>query len=601
MMNRGKYHIIPKGAATTRFFWSVVFMGTVCRLRTWMCVPVPLLAVFFCVLSLPAQPKPKGKSQRPRLAVLLVFDQMRGDYLSRWQKLFAKGGFRRLQEQGTWFQNCHYPYANTVTAAGHASLLTGCSPNKHGIIANDWYERGAGKVVASVASDRYQPVPPPTPEQRKKAGKKRLYGAAPVRLLMPTLGDALKKATGGKGRVISLSLKDRSAVLPAGASADACYWFDSNTGQFVTSTYYREKLHSWAADYNRSRPADAWFGRAWKRLNPRLDYQRYSGPDDAPGEWIGIRQGRTFPHPMTAGLKKPGKNYYEAVVNSPYGNDLLFGLAKKAIAAERLGQKDIPDLLCVSFSSNDLVGHCWGPDSQEVLDITLRSDRLIKELLNYLDVKVGAGRYVLAVSADHGICPLPEAARAKGKPAGRLPETLLSASANQFLNDTFAPDEQPADWIEAAVFPWVYLNRSLIKERKLDPAKVEQALAQWLARQRGIQAAYTRTRLLKGPFKKDPIGEKVRHSFFPDRSGDVAVVAKPFYLVSSYLAGTTHGSPHAYDTHVPLLIYGSGVPARIRQDAVTPQATVVILARALGIRPPRGAEAALPAGIFQHD
>ena len=282
-------------------------MPLACRFRPWMCPLIAPLAAILCVLSLKSAPKEKAKPQRPRLAVLLIFDQLRGDYLTRWQKLFAKGGFQRLQQDGTWFQNCHYPYANTVTAAGHASLLAGCSPNKHGIIGNEWYERASGKVVASVSSDRYEPVPPPTAAEKKMASKKGLYGAAPLRLLLPTLGDALKKATGGKGKVVSLSLKDRSAVMPAGKKPDACYWFKSDSGQFVTSTYYRERLHSWVAEYNRTRPADACFNRPWKRLYPKLDYQRYSGPDNGPGEWIGFMQGRTFPHPMTGGLKKPGK------------------------------------------------------------------------------------------------------------------------------------------------------------------------------------------------------------------------------------------------------------------------------------------------------
>jgi hypothetical protein len=417
---------------------------------------------------------------------------------------------------------------------------------------------------------------------------------------MPTLGDALKKATGGKGRVVSLSLKDRSAVLPAGKNPDAVYWFSTDTGSFVTSTYYREKLHSWVQDYNRIRPADAWIGREWKRLRPDLDYDRYSGPDDAAGEWIGFLQGRTFPHLMAGGLKNRGKLYYQAVTNSPFGNDLLLGLVKKAIAAERLGARDGPDLLCVSFSSNDLVGHCWGPDSHEVLDITLRTDRLVKDLLAYLDRKVGKGRYVLALSADHGICPLPEFTRARGKTAGRLSDSLFSTGANRFLNKKFGSEEEPADWIEAAVFPWIYLNRALIKERKLEQGKVEEALAGWLARQEGIQAAYTRTRLLQGPFSKDAIGARVRRSFYPDRCGDVMVVVKPYYLVFSLLAGTTHGSPHPYDTHVPLLIYGSGVRARVRKDAVAPQAAVTILARALGISAPAEAEAPLPDGVFQN-
>ncbi len=545
-----------------------------------------------------AAPKEDANLGRPRLAVLLVFDQMRGDYLTRWQGLFGDGGLARLQKEGTWFRNCHYPYANTLTAPGHASLGTGASPNRHGIVSNSWYDRASGKEVVAVASDRYQPVPPPAPKKGADKKDKAPYGASPDRLLLPTLGDALKRATGGKGRVVSLSLKDRSAVLPAGKRPDACYWFSTGTGAFVTSTYYRDKLHPWVADYNRTRPADAWFGRDWTRLRPDLDYARHSGPDDVAAEWTGYDQGRTFPHPMTGGLKKPGPTYYEAVVNSPFGNDLLLGLVKRAVDAEHLGGRDVPDLLCVSFSSNDIVGHSYGPDSQEVLDMTLRTDRQVKELLAYLDARVGKGRYVVALSADHGVCPLPEVARARGRDAGRILPTVVTTEANQFLNETFSPHE-PVVWLEAFSYPWIYLNRSVIKEKKLDGGRVEEALARWLAKQPGIQAAYASARLAKGPFTEDPVGERVRRSYYPGRSGDVAVVLKPHYLIAARATGTTHGTPHPYDTHVPLLIYGGGIRARVRNDAVTPQAAAVILAHTLGIKPPAGAEPTLPEGVLK--
>jgi hypothetical protein len=533
------------------------------------------------------------KPARPRLAVLIVFDQMRADYLTRWESLFDKGGFGRLLKEGTWFQDCHYPYANTFTAVGHSSLATGCSPDKHGIVGNEWYDRAVGKEVTSVASERYQPVP------AAKNGKKPANGAAPDRLLAPTLGDALKEATAGKGRVFSLSLKDRSAVFLAGKKADGCYWFNTATGQYVTSTYYRDKLHRWVEEYNRARPADAWFGRDWTRLRPDLDYARHSGPDDVRAEWTGYGQGRTFPHAMTGGLKKPGPAYYKAVTNSPFGNELLLGLVKKAIDAEGLGKRDLPDLLCVSFSSNDIVGHSYGPDSQEVLDVTLRTDRLVKELLEYLDARVGQDRYVIAVSADHGVCPLPELVRARGGDAGRVEPISLLLKANRFLNAEFNPKGEPAPFIESAVYPWVYLNTGALKDLKLDRAKVEEALARWLAQQPGIKAAYSRARLLQGPFKDDPIGERVRRSFYPGRSGDVTVVLKPHYLMTPLLTGTTHGTPHPYDTHVPLLVYGAGVRAGVRKDAVTPQAAAVILAHALGIKPPARADVALPEGVLK--
>jgi hypothetical protein len=528
---------------------------------------------------------------KPRLAVLVYFDQLRGDYLTRWDDLFGADGFHRLERDGAWFQDCHYPYANTVTGAGHASVAAGCSPDRHGVVGNEWYDREHKTKVNCVGSERYERVPPAP----GGTGATKMYpGVSPERLLAPTLADALKAATGGAARVVSLSFKDRGAVLPGGVRPDACYWFDG--GRFVTSTYYRDRPHDWVADYNAGRAADRWFGRQWTRLRPDLDYRRYSGPDDMPGEGKGAGQGVTFPHPFP-GVPRPFTgSYYSALYDSPFGNDVLLDLARRAIDAERLGRHDAPDLLCLSFSSNDAVGHTWGPDSQEVLDVTLRTDLVVRDLLAYLDAKVGEGRYVLALTADHGVCPLPEVARAQGKDAGRIPPSLLKTRANAFLTATFGGSARTR-WVEEAADPWVYLNEEVARAHGLETAKVAEALAAWLKRQPGIQAAYTRAQLLHG-LPPEAVGQSVRRSFYPDRCGDVAVVVKPYYIVWPDQTGTTHGTPHPYDTHVPLLVYGPGVKKGVRRDRVTPQAAAVVLARALGIAPPEKAEVGVPEGLF---
>jgi predicted AlkP superfamily pyrophosphatase or phosphodiesterase len=548
------------------------------------------------VLSLFADTGPSSaraeEPARPRLAVLVVFDQMRGDYLTRWDRLFGKGGFHRLEREGAWFDHCHYPYAYTVTAAGHASSLTGCAPMTHGIIGNEWYDRATGASVGCVLVKRYERVP------GRRGARAAALGVSPERLLAPTLGDVLKHETGGRGRVVALSLKDRSAVLPAGRHPDACYWFDGGTGTFITSTYYRDRPHPWAADFNRERVADRWFGKTWERLRPDVDYTAGSGPDDAPGEAIGFLQGRVFPHPMGRGFKSPGLLYYQALTNSPFGNDLLLALAERAIDSECLGSRDVPDLLCLSFSSNDLVGHCWGPDSQEVLDVTLRSDLIVQQLLDHLDAKVGRGRYVLALTADHGVCPLPELRRAHAKHAVRVNPRTIADQANAFLSRTFSPGAK-ARWIENAddAYPWFYLSRTLLKKHGLPSSRVEDALAGWLRQQPEVQAAYTRTHLQRGPIRGDAIGERVRQSFHAERSGDVAYVLKPYDLPWPQLTGTTHGSPHDYDTHVPLLVFGPGVRHGRYAEAVTPLAVAAILARGLGLPAPARADTSLPSSL----
>jgi hypothetical protein len=559
---------------------------------------LPNLAFFLGLLSMPAHSAAEpSKAETPRLVVLVYIDQLRGDYLTRWDALFGEGGFHRLEKDGAWFQNCHYPYSDTVTAAGHASVATGCSPRTHGIIGNEWYDRAVGTSVYCVSSERYQRVPPDALGVETEKEKKKAKGVSPERLLAPTFADALKEATGGKGRVVSLSLKDRSAVLPGGRRPDACYWLDTTRGQFVTSTYYRDALHPWVAEFNRSGSIDAWRGKKWTRVRERLDYEKFSGPDDAAGEGT-LPFARTFPHALGGGTVNVKAAYYGALYNSPFGNDVLLALARRALEAEQLGKHDQPDLLCLSFSSNDAIGHCWGPDSQEVLDVTLRTDAIIKELLACLDRQVGKGRYVLVLTADHGVCPLPEAARQRGEEASRIDPTTLVKRASAFLGAKFQVPAKDNRWVEAAEMPWLYLNRALLARHHLKQSEVEAALADWLGKQPGILRAYTRSQLLAGIAAEDAIGQSVQRSFFPERSGDVRIIEKPNHLLTTRLTGTNHGTPHAYDTHVPLLVYGAGVQPGVRREAVTPQSAAVILARALGIKPPAKTEAELPADLF---
>lgn len=530
---------------------------------------------------------------RARLAVLVVFDQLRGDYLQRWNNEFGAGGFRRLLEGGAWFENCHYPYSVTVTGAGHASLLTGCSANHHGIIGNNWYDRATGKRVYCATAERYDIVPAPPAHSTTERG-----AGAPDRLLVPTLGDALKDATAGKARVVSLSFKDRSAVLPAGRKPDACYWANGDSATFVTSTFYRDRPHDWVVAFNQSGFVDRWFGQTWDRLRPDLDYERLSGPDDVAAEGTGTKQGRVFPHPLSKGLTKPGKDYYKALYTSPFGNEVLLELVKRAVVAEKLGTRDLPDLLCLSFSCNDPVGHAWGPDSQEVLDITLRADLIVKELLTFLDTNVGQDRYVIAMSADHGVAPIPEVAKAQGKDAGRVAPEALRQRAEKFLQARFGAGAAKEKYLEDFYDPWCYLDHKYLRGRGLKAEEVEQALADWLKQQPEIQTAYTRTQLTRGVPAEDLVGRRVAHSFHPQRSGDVVLVVKPYYQVTQYLTGTGHGTPHSYDTHVPLVVFGTRVKPGRRSDAVTPQAAAAVLAHALGVKPPAAAEAPLPRGLF---
>jgi hypothetical protein len=580
------------------------------------------LGTFTAAYTRPAPVPPAAAADgRPRvkLAVLVMFDQMRGDYLARWRPLLGPDGFARLQSEGAWFTRCLYPYGTTTTGPGHASVLTGTCPDKHGIVNNNWFERGADVYCA--ADPRYQLYPRPPVATDPKTGRPQRppAGGTPERLLSETVGDVLKQAHGPRARVFGLSLKDRSAILTTGQRPDGAFWFD---GRVVTSDYYLERLDRryprWAETYNHPSLADHWFGagpdKDWVRFRPALDYAALSGPDDAPGEGSGQKQGRTFPHPMTGGLAKPGKAFYDAVATSPYGNAMLLQVAKTCLRLEGLGADDVPDLLVVSFSSNDLIGHTWGPDSQEVLDVTLRADALMADFLRFLDDRVGKGNYVLAVTADHGVCPLVEASVRKGREAKRVDLIELQKAAEGYLRERFAAGTTPdpkakSGWIERFMFPWVYLNPRMVAASGRPREVVADALKRYLATVPDVERAFTRADLAGDFPESDVTGRRVKRACFvprspnqPERCGDVYVVLNKYDLpMKPGSTGTTHGSPYDYDAHVPLLVYGPGIPGGVRTEPVTPQATAAIFARYLGVRPPADADFPVPMTLEKKD
>ena len=336
----------------------------------------------------------------------------------------------------------------------------------------------------------------PNDKANKTGGTlKQKANGTPDRLLAPTFGDAIKLATGGKAKVFGLSFKDRSALLPVGAKADGAYWLDSADGMIVTSSFYRDAVHPWVSELNKKHSADQWFGKKWAHARPDLDYVKYSGPDDVAGEGKGVREGLTFPHPIDGGLKRPGKAYYEVLATSPFGNDLLLEMVRAAVVSEKLGRHEVPDLLTVSFSSNDYVGHAWGPDSQEVLDVTLRSDRQLAALLKLLDENVGIGKYLLCMTADHGICPLPEVSARRGTDAHRVSVSRMLTVAEAHLRKTFAPDaaaDVKTRFIENRTGLWIYLNHTLIESMGLKATDIARSLADYLDKQEGIGRTFTR-------------------------------------------------------------------------------------------------------------
>jgi hypothetical protein len=334
------------------------------------------------------------------------------------------------------------------------------------------------------------------------------------------------------------------------------------------------------ARFNTLKFADHWAKTSWNRLRSDIDYERFAGPDDVASEGTGVKQGRTFPHPMNGGEKTIGPKFYDAVYTSPFGNELTWAAAQTVIENEHLGEDDATDFLTISYSSNDAIGHSWGPDSQEVLDVTLRSDLIMADMIRYLDEKIGRDNYLLVLSADHGVCPLPEVAFAHSLPGKRVDGSQVTAEIEKLLTQRFGKNGK---WIEALTGSGYYLRAAALRSAGKTRTEVEEVIATWLRQQPFVEAVYTRTQLLSEA-ALDALGRSVRASFHPARSGDVIPIIKPYHIFSKYLTGTTHGSPHGYDTHVPLVVFGADVVPGKHDERISPQAAAVILAQSIGQR-----------------
>jgi predicted AlkP superfamily pyrophosphatase or phosphodiesterase len=512
------------------------------------------LAVFFCTSgSTPAAAAVPREA--PRLVLLVAVDQMRHDYLPRFADAFT-GGFRRIARDGAVFTNAHLDHYPSVTAVGHSTMLSGAPPSIGGILGNDWYDRALKRNVTSVED----------PATRLVGGRD-APGSSPHRLRVSTVGDELKMAHSGS-RVIGISHKDRSAILMAGRMADLALWWDVETGAFVSSTWYGSELPGWAAEFNAGRPADAWLGREWRAL----------------GEG-GVLLGKM---PDT-----PGPAYYARLYNSAFGNELLTSLAEAALEGEKLGRRGTTDILALSYSCNDAVGHDEGPHSAAVRDITVRTDLALERLLAAVDRGVGLARTVVIVTADHGVAPVPERMAAWRMPGGRLSRADLERSATETLEKAFGPGA----WLEGRAGSSLYLNRALMAERGLEPAVVERRLASGLEALAPVWRAFTRSQLLEGRVPPDPWSRRVVLSFDRERSGDVEVILEPYWVAAA--AGTTHGSAYSYDTHIPLMVMGPGIRPGRHDLPVVLNDLAPTLATLLGIETPSGSSGKALAPILE--
>jgi len=512
--------------------------------------------------------------KRPRLVLLIVVDQFRYDYLERFGDLFGPNGLRRLMRDGALWTQANYDHFPTYTAPGHGTMMTGAFPAESGIVGNDWIDRPSGKRITSVTDDNVKLLGSGDPKETP---------ASPHRLLSSTVGDELRLVTNDRSKVIGISAKDRSAILPAGRHANAAYWL-SNTGTMASSTYYFNQLPAWVTAFNNTKPADKYFGAKWERLISESEYEKRAGPDSTPWETVTSTWGdtNTFPHTITGGAKEPNQAFYSALDYSPFSNDLLVSFAEEAIVYEQLGQDDDTDVLTVSFSASDYVGHRYGPYSQEAMDVTLRVDRQIATLLDFVQARVGLSNTLIAFTADHGVSPIPEHAAALGLGGARIKTPDILAAIHAAISARYNPQgkspDPSADYIlkynwwgvvtDAFINGNLYFNYEALKRDNVDLEEISKVVAATALTIPGVARSFTRAQLLRGETSiTDPIERRVLHGFFPARSGDVVMIAEPYKYLGDTITAT-HGSPYSYDTHVPVIIMGTGiVPGRYLEPA----------------------------------
>lgn len=534
------------------------------------------IAVFFIAMPATGQntgvanvPDPRVM-QRPKLVVGLVIDQMRWDYLYRYYNRYAKdGGFRRLLSQGFSCENTLIPYTPTVTACGHSSIYTGSVPAINGITGNDWWDYKRSQMVYCTSDETVNTI-----GYTGTAGQ-----MSPRNLLVTTIGDELRMASNFKSKVIGIALKDRGAILPAGHSANGAYWYNAKTGEWISSSYYMNELPLWVKELNAKKLVDTYFAQDWKTLFP-VDTYEQSTPDEV--DWENKPFGATakgFPYNLNQFI---GKNYGILPV-TPYGNTYTFEMAKASIAGEKLGTDSITDLLAISLSSPDYIGHSFGPNSVEEEDNFLRLDKDLGDFLNYLDKQIGKGNYLLFLSADHGVSHVPSFLNEHKIPAGSVNSKKMEDELIKLLKDKFRVDSLLIGLINYQVF----LDRDLIRTSNLNRDSIYKTVIDYLLQQPGIARAFALDALNETTLNPS-IRRAVENGYYPPRSGDIQIINLPQWIEGFEGKGTTHGVWNPYDAHIPLLWFGWHITSGVSNREVYMTDIAATLAAMLHIQMPSG-------------
>jgi len=472
---------------------------------------------------------------RPKLVVGLVVDQMRWDYLYRYYNRYSNGGFKRLINEGFSVENTFIPYTPTYTAVGHTTIYTGSVPAIHGIVGNDWYNVETKKNVYCTEDSSVVTVGS-TPSSEGNM--------SPKNLLATTITDELRLATNFRGKVIGISLKDRGSILPAGHAANAAYWYQGSTGNWITSSYYMKEVPTWIADYNKLKLANKFYAKNWETLYPINSYVNSTSDEKA---YEG--KSSTFPHMLTQNVDKN----FDAIRSTPYGNTITLDLAKLAILSEDLGQDNITDFLAVSCSATDYVGHAYGPNSIEAEDTYLRLDKDFEEFFNYLDKKVGKGNYTVFLSADHGVAHVPGFMKENKLPGGTVSDRDIVFKLNGFLNDKFNVNNVVLKSMN---------NQIIFDHDKTDNGTVsfdviKAASIEFLKRMDGFANVVDISKISIATIPE--IQKKmITNGYNARRSGDLYYILDPNWFNGSS-TGTTHGNWNPYDAHIPLVFMGWGI------------------------------------------
>ncbi len=509
----------------------------------------------------------------PKLVVLLVIDGLPQRQVLDYRDQLAPDGFRRFLDRGAWFSEAYYGHSHTVTAAGHATILTGAYPHRTGIIGNEWTDPISGAQVYCTSDDAHVYLDNDTPK---------LAGTSPRNLKVETLGDVLRRKD-PRAKVVGISAKDRGAILPAGHLGTA-YMYMAESGRFASSTYYMKEHPAWVKAFNNTKHADRYFKATWSPLLPDAAYAR-SLPDERP--WYG--PGGKLPKTFGDNQARPDAAFYGSLLPSPFMDEMTLAFARAALAGESLGTDDVTNILSVSLSGHDYVNHAWGAESRLSQDHFLRLDRMLESFFKDLDQTVGRDNYVAVLTADHGFTPVPAYSKSQGLNADQQD---LSGALNR-LNAGLSSRFGAGRWVTGWSADGILLNRNLIAANRIDRPALDAEASRLLLAEPGIIAAFSRAEIEGDSLPKNtPFLAQVRNAWHPERSADIQLVIRPYWLFGSPgRTGTSHGSPHVYDTHVPILVYGpqwvnpGRVDARVEVVDIAPT-----LARLIGTAAPSASE-----------